>query len=167
MLSDITYDEMLETSKELEAKIQQLLAQQNGGSAIGTGTHSWPLPSSYKRISSDYGMRWHPTKHVYKLHTGIDLPAPKGTTIYASDSGTVILSQYYGSYGYCVIINHGNGIQTLYGHMSKLGCKVGDVVAKGQTIGYVGTTGASTGNHLHYEVRKNGSCVNPWGYVSK
>ena len=164
-----TYDEMLQTAQEVEQKIKDILAQQGGGSSgtTGSGIFMWPLPSQYKTVSSNYGMRWHPTKHVYKMHTGIDLPAPAGTPIYAADSGTVIMAQYYGSYGNCVIINHGNGTQTLYGHQSRIAVSNGASVSKGQIIGYVGTTGASTGNHLHFEVRVNGSYVSPWGYVSK
>ena len=79
----------------------------------------------------------------------------------------MILARYYGSYGNCVIIDHGNNIATLYAHQSKLGTSVGASVSKGDVIGYVGSTGNSTGNHLHFEVRKNGSHVSPWNYVSK
>lgn len=190
------YDSMLADSNKLNKEIQTLIAKQkqqaaqnnknnstnngnsgngnsgNGNSssgnyATGTGKYMWPLPSSYKNITSNYGMRMHPTKHVYKMHTGIDISAPAGTSIYAADSGTVILARYYGSYGNTVIIDHGGNVVTLYAHMSSIGVSVGQSVARGQTIGRVGTTGASTGNHLHFEVRVGGSCVSPWGYVSK
>jgi murein DD-endopeptidase MepM/ murein hydrolase activator NlpD len=181
------YDAMLADSNALESEINSLIAKQkaeaaaqaqqnasnNGGGSsggnyqTGSGTYSWPLPSSYKTITSDYGMRMHPTKHVYKMHTGIDISAPGGTSIYAADSGTVILARYYGSYGNCVIVDHGNNVVTLYAHMSSIGVSTGQSVSRGQTIGYVGSTGASTGNHLHFEVRVGGSCVSPWGYVSK
>lgn len=184
------YDSMLADSNKLNKEIQTLIAKQkqqqaaqsnknnstnngnNGNSgndnyATGTGKYMWPLPSGYKNITSNYGMRMHPTKHVYKMHTGIDISAPGGTPIYAADSGTVILARYYGSYGNTVIIDHGGNVVTLYAHMSSIGASVGQSVARGQTIGRVGTTGASTGNHLHFEVRVGGSCVSPWGYVSK
>ena len=182
------YDAMLADSKALTSEINSLIAKQkaeaakraqqqansgssgssgssSGGYQTGTGSYGWPLPSGYRTITSPYGMRMHPTKHVYKMHTGIDISAPGGTSIYAADSGTVILARYYGSYGNCVIIDHGNNVVTLYGHMSRLGVSAGQSVSRGQTIGYVGSTGASTGNHLHFEVRVGGSCVSPWGYV--
>ena len=171
------YDAMLADSNKLNKEIKNLIAAQKqqaaqnngggGGYVTGTGKYMWPLPSGYKNITSNYGMRMHPTKHVYKMHTGIDISAPGGTSIYAADSGTVILARYYGSYGNTVIIDHGNNVVTLYAHMSSIGTSVGKSVSRGQTIGRVGTTGASTGNHLHFEVRVGGSCVSPWGYVSR
>lgn len=179
------YDAMLADSNKLNSEINALIAQQKAAAAkaaaaakknqssgssggsyqTGTGSYQWPLPSGYRTITSPYGMRMHPTKHVYKMHTGIDISAPNGTSIYAADSGTVILARYYGSYGNCVIIDHGNNVVTLYGHMSSIGVSAGQSVSRGQTIGRVGSTGASTGNHLHFEVRVGGSCVSPWGYV--
>lgn len=184
------YDAMLADSNQLNKDINALIAKQkqqaaannkpSGGSSsgggsssssgggnyqTGTGSYGWPLPSGYRNITSNYGMRFHPTKHVYKMHTGIDISAPGGTSIYAADSGTVILARYYGSYGNTVIIDHGNNVVTLYAHMSSIGVGVGQSVQRGQTIGRVGSTGASTGNHLHFEVRVGGSHVSPWGYV--
>lgn len=148
-------------SKELAALIRAATAPP---AKVGSGIYAWPL-RGYSSISSDYG--WRTLRGKRNLHTGIDMPAPKGTPIYACDSGEVILARWYGSYGYCVIINHGNNMSTLYAHQSKLGCKVGDSVETGQVIGYVGSTGNSTGNHLHLEVRVKGEHTSPWNYVSK
>lgn len=150
--------------KESAALTKLIQSMQTSGGGTGTGIMAWPL-RGYSNVSSNYGYRT--LRGKSNLHTGIDLPAPKGTPIYAADSGKVILARYYGSYGNCVIIDHGNNIATLYAHQSKLGTSVGTSVSKGDVIGYVGTTGNSTGNHLHFEVRKNGSHVSPWNYVSK
>ncbi len=150
-------------SENIAKMIRQIEAAKNGG-GVGTGVMAWPL-RGYSSISSNYGYRT--LRGKSNLHTGIDIPAPPGTPIYAADSGEVILARYYGSYGNCVIISHGNNLATLYAHQSKLGTSVGATVQKGDVIGYVGTTGNSTGNHLHFEVRKNGSHVSPWNYVSK
>ncbi|MBQ3179892.1 MAG: M23 family metallopeptidase, partial [Firmicutes bacterium] len=148
-------------SEELAALIRAATAPTD---KVGSGIYAWPL-RGYSNVSSDYG--WRTLRGKRNLHTGIDMPAPKGTPIYACDSGEVILARWYGSYGYCVIINHGNNMSTLYAHQSKLGCSVGDSVDQGDVIGYVGSTGNSTGNHLHLEVRKNGNHTSPWNYVSK
>ncbi|MBQ3199948.1 MAG: peptidoglycan DD-metalloendopeptidase family protein [Firmicutes bacterium] len=148
-------------SKEIEALIRSMQSTDGG---VGSGIYAWPL-RGYTSVSSDYG--WRTLRGKRNLHTGIDMPAPRGTPIYSVDSGKVILARWYGSYGNCVIIDHGNNISSLYAHQSKLGCKVGDTVKQGQVIGYVGSTGNSTGNHLHLEIRKNGSHVSPWNYVSK
>lgn len=148
-------------SEELAALIRAATAPTG---KVGSGIYAWPL-RGYSNVSSDYG--WRTLRGKRNLHTGIDIPAPKGTPIYACDSGEVILARWYGSYGYCVIINHGNNMSTLYAHQSKLGCSVGDSVDQGDVIGYVGSTGNSTGNHLHLEVRKNGNHTSPWNYVSK
>lgn len=128
----------------------------------------WPLAGSYNKLSSLYGNRKHPTTGKYGKHSGIDIPAPSGTPIYAAKSGVVITAEKgtgaYWSYGNYVLIAHSDGTSTLYAHMSKLGCKKGQTVTQGNTIGYVGTTGRSTGNHLHFEIRKNGSRVDPINY---
>lgn len=150
--------------KESAAIAKLIQSMQTSGGGTGTGVMAWPL-RGYSNISSNYGYRT--LRGKSNLHTGIDIPAPSGTSIYAADSGKVILARYYGSYGNCVIIDHGNNIATLYAHQSRLGTSVGASVNKGDVIGYVGTTGNSTGNHLHFEVRKNGSHVSPWNYVSK
>jgi len=157
-------DAMEADAIRLEAEIAEL---QRLSTLVNEGVYSWPLPKKNNYVTSDYEMRTHPTKKVWKMHTGIDLRAAKNTEIYAAASGEVILAQYYGSYGNCVIIDHGDSISTLYGHMNKIACKVGDMVERGEVIGYVGTTGASTGYHLHFEVREKGKHVSPWDYVKK
>ncbi len=131
------------------------------------GKLMWPVSTKYRRISSDFGMRLHPTLKRRLMHTGIDVPAPHGTPIYAATDGRVIHSGWLGSYGYAIIVDHGGGIMTLYGHCSSLVSKKDDYVKRGQTIAKVGTTGRSTGNHVHFEVRKNGEYVDPKPYVMK
>lgn len=125
-------------------------------------------PVGYARISSPFGYRTHPVTHeVGKLHTGVDFAVPQGTSIHAADSGTVVLAQWYSGYGYCVIIDHGGGVWTLYGHIREGGIRVkeGERVERGQTIAESGSTGRSTGPHLHFEVRINGKPVNPMPYL--
>ncbi len=121
-----------------------------------TGTFRWPTSGT---ISSKFGTRWG------RAHTGIDIAAPYGTSIVASDGGTVTYAGYKGSYGNLVIIDHGNGYQTYYGHCSSILVSVGTKVAKGQTIAKVGATGNATGNHCHFEIRVNGTAVNPLNYL--
>lgn len=132
----------------------------------GSGQFMWPVPSS-SHISSPYGYRIHPIYGTKKLHAGMDIAAPSGSTIVAADSGTVILASYgyNGGYGNYVIISHGNGYTTRYAHCSSLSVSVGQQVSKGQKIASVGSTGASTGPHCHFEIRINGSTVNPANYV--
>ncbi|MGI6668409.1 MAG: murein hydrolase activator EnvC family protein [Acetivibrionales bacterium] len=159
-------DAQIAESKRLESVIKNLSTRKKyvGGSMV------WPVPSSYT-ITSYYGMRKHPILRKYKMHTGIDIAASKGASIVAANSGTVIMSHYdkSGGYGNMVVIDHGDGITTLYAHASKLLVKVGDEVKAGQTIAKVGSTGLSTGNHLHFEVRVNGVTKNPLssGWLSK
>ena len=136
----------------------------NPQAAVGaSGTMMWPAVG--RGISSPFGYRIHPIYHTQKMHTGVDINVAYGTPVYAADGGTVILSGWNGGYGNCIVINHGNGITTLYGHMSSLVAGVGQSVSKGQVIGYVGSTGASTGPHLHWEVAVNGQRVNPLNYA--
>ena len=152
---------------EIEAAIKKAQTQQttsNAGSKVGTGQFIWPLPGCYK-ISSGYGTRWG------RLHAGIDIISASegvlGKPIVAADSGTVILSKYYSGYGNCIMIDHGNGYVTLYGHMRYLSSYgVGATVNKGTVIGYVGATGNVTGPHLHFEIRKNGATTNPLNYYN-
>ncbi|MBE5821215.1 MAG: peptidase M23 [Clostridiales bacterium] len=155
-------DKLLAESNALEAQIRAL---QGTGSYAG-GVMAWPLPG-YTKITSQYGMRMHPTLHVYKMHTGVDIAGAgcNGKSIVAANSGKVITATFSSGYGNYVIIDHGGGITTLYAHASKLLVKKGDTVTRGQTIAKVGTTGYSTGPHLHFEVRKNGSTVNPLSYI--
>ncbi len=128
----------------------------------------WPLPGSYNTISSLAGGRIHPVTGKPSNHAGIDIPAPSGTNIYAAKSGVVIhAAKGTGSswsYGNYVIVSHSDGTSTLYGHMSRIGCKQGQTVKQGDVIGYVGTTGRSTGNHLHFEVRVGSTRKDPVNY---
>ncbi len=140
-------------------------AQKENVSTVATGSMKWPLPGHYN-ITSDYKMRTNPVTGVYGQHTGIDISAPKGTSIVAAGAGTVVSAGWNKAYGWRIIISHGGGIQTLYAHMTSFAVSEGDYVNAGDTIGYVGSTGNSTGNHLHFSVLVNGSYVSPWGYVS-
>lgn len=151
------YDKLNDYAKEIESKIVKL--QRNTGPYSG-GTMSWPVPG-YSRISSPYGYRIHPVFKTKKLHTGIDIPAPTGTSITAASGGTVIYSGSLGGYGKTIMLDHGGGIVTLYGHNSSLVVKEGQEVKKGDTIAKAGSTGVSTGPHCHFEVRKNGAYVDP------
>lgn len=125
-----------------------------------TGTYIVPFNGT---ISSRFG--WRVFRGKYDYHTGIDFAGRSGSLIVASDGGTVTRAGWYGAYGYCVIINHGKGVQTLYGHCSKLLVKVGQKVAQGEAIARVGSTGRSTGPHVHFEIRVNGKAVNPSKYL--
>ncbi len=124
----------------------------------------FPCPEGL-RITSPFGWRIHPVYKTEKFHKGIDISAYTGVDIIAVLSGTVITAQWNDSYGYYVVVYHGNGLSTLYAHSSKLIVKVGDYVERGQTIALVGSTGVSTGSHLHFEVRVNGDPVNPIDYL--
>ena len=128
------------------------------------GNFAWPVPGVGK-ITSKYGYRIHPVYKTQKFHNGIDIGAGYGINIVASADGVVTLSTTNGGYGKCVIINHGSGITTLYGHCSSLLVSKGDKVTKGQVIGKIGSTGVSTGPHLHFEVRVNGATRDPLSYV--
>jgi murein DD-endopeptidase MepM/ murein hydrolase activator NlpD len=156
-------DAALQESYALSQIIRNL--QSSGGSYNG-GKMLWPAPSC-KTITSPYGMRFHPVLHVYKMHTGIDIGARYGASIVAAKKGTVIQAGWNGAYGYSVIIDHGGQVSTLYGHCSQLLVHKGQNVSTGQTIAKVGSTGYSTGAHLHFEVRKNGNVTNPLDWVSR
>ncbi len=157
--------------EELERQEDQLLAESaqltgvivgSSGSGVGTGHLMWPVQGT---LSSPFGWRIHPILGYRKFHTGIDIGVGYGTPIHAADSGTVIYATWMGGYGNVVIIDHGRGISTLYAHQSRLAVGNGTRVARGQVIGYIGSTGLSTGPHLHFEVRLNGNPVDPLGYL--
>lgn len=133
----------------------------SGGSSVGTGNLVWPSYCTY--ITSRQGPRVHPITGEYKNHGGTDIGASYGSAIYAADSGKVVSSSdgWNGGWGNYVMIDHGNGMQTLYAHMSSRAVSVGQTVKRGQTIGYVGSTGMSTGPHLHFEMYVNGSRIDP------
>ncbi|CAM5197833.1 Murein DD-endopeptidase MepM/ murein hydrolase activator NlpD OS=Ureibacillus acetophenoni OX=614649 GN=SAMN05877842_105181 PE=4 SV=1 [Ureibacillus acetophenoni] len=125
-------------------------------SSRGTGDFSWPAVGGY--ISSGMGSRWG------SYHRGLDIAGPSNYNIKAADNGVVTAAGWDGSYGYRIIINHNNGYKTLYAHLSRIDVKVGQTVPKGSVIGIMGSTGNSTGTHLHFEIHKNGSLVNPLSY---
>lgn len=132
-----------------------------GGSTVtGTGSWGWPCPGC-TYVTSRAGNRWHPIFQEWRYHSGMDIGASYGSAIVASDSGTVILAEVNGGYGNCIMIDHGNGYYTLYGHLSGYAVSYGQAVSKGQTIGYVGDTGWATGPHLHFEIRKGSTCLDP------
>ena len=126
----------------------------------------FPLPAGSASVSSPYGYRTHPIYGYYSLHSGVDLTAPGGTPIYAVASGTVTFADYSSVNGYYVSIAHGNGFGSMYAHMTNYIVASGDYVTQGQTIGYVGSTGWSTGAHLHMELLSGGATVNPMDYIS-
>lgn len=151
------YDEHIQEAKKYESKIAQM--QRVNGPYSG-GKMGWPVPG-HSSISSYFGYRIHPIYKVKKLHTGLDIPAPLGTNVVAAADGEVIYSGTLGTYGKAVIIDHGGGIVTLYGHNSYLVVSEGDKVSRGDVIAKVGNTGVSTGPHCHFEVRENGVYVDP------
>ncbi len=161
--AEAAFAAMEAASNDIAAQIRKI-QEASKDKGVFNGVFKWPLPG-HSRITSDYGMRFHPTLKQNKLHTGVDIGAPNGTTIIAAESGTVIFSGWNNAYGQMVIIDHGGGISSLYAHMSKIAVSDGKAVSQGATVGYVGSTGWSTGNHLHFEVRVNGSPVNPWTYL--
>lgn len=155
-------DELDEESLRIADQLRKL-----GGDssiALGTGQFTWPAPG-YKRITSPFGNRRHPILKTNRFHSGVDIGAPMSSAVVAADSGTVIETAWRGAYGNVVMINHGNGKVTLYAHLSKFVVKAGDFVKKGQTVARSGSTGWSTGPHLHFEIRINGNPVNPLNYV--
>ena len=149
---------------QLEKTIEEEVKSKLKSEDIEFITGIWPL-NDYKNISSGYGYRIHPIFNTKKMHTGIDIPAPTGTPAVAIDSGKVIFSGTKGGYGNTVMIQHDDGKVTLYGHNSKLAVSVGQRVEKGQVVSKIGSTGNSTGPHLHFEVRINGKHVNPVPYI--
>lgn len=164
---DSEVSKLLELRGKLETEIQviqaELAASATGGDYKG-GKMAWPV-IGYYTISSFFGNRIDPISGVASYHKGMDIPAPEGTPVIAANSGIVLRSEYNPSYGNLVVIDHGGGILTYYAHNSKLIAKVGQNVVKGETISEVGTTGYSTGNHLHFEVQVNGTFVDPLDYL--
>ncbi len=163
------YEEQLAKEAALEADIQEMIAelerQEAANSIVSTGTYIWPLPGYSP--GSAYGWRIHPIWGDRRFHAGEDIGAPMGTPILAADSGLVTVIPDNGNgYGNYIMINHGGGRVTLYAHMSGFAVSNGATVTQGQTIGYVGSTGNSTGPHLHFEVRVNGATTDPKSYFS-
>ena len=159
-----------ETIKQYEAELDSVEAQIDfitsgiTGSDYSGGLFAWPAPG-YKTITSPYGTRLDPFLKVYRTHSGIDIGAPKGSYAIAANSGTVVEARELGAYGNAIIIDHGGGYATLYGHGSELLVSAGQKVQRGEAIMKVGSTGRSTGPHLHFEVRINGKTANPFDYL--
>ena len=159
---------MLKERQAARAAAAAAAAQSSGGQGAsdnwvqGTGQLGWPVSGE---ITSPYGYRVHPIWGTTIYHSGIDIGVDEGTPVHAADGGVVVWSGWMGGYGYAVVIDHGNGLSTLYGHNSELAVDEGQSVAKGQVISYAGSTGNSTGPHVHFEVRANGDPVDPMGYL--
>ena len=151
---------------ELQSEIKAALAATSNSAVVDTGEFRWPLSGKFNNITSEFGYRTHPVTGVYKLHTGVDIASSgiSGTAIYAAKGGTVIKAGYNRGYGNYVVIDHGGGYATLYGHASVLNVTAGQVVTKGDVIGKVGSSGYSTGPHLHFEIIKNSEYTNPLDY---
>lgn len=148
--------------KELEEYLAEL--QRKNQEKMESGDWLWPISlNDYQRCSSGFG--WRLLYGVWDYHRGWDLAAYRGTPIYASKGGKVVIAQYHNSYGNYIVIDHGDGVSTVYAHCSKLNVSKGDTVKKGDKIGEVGTTGNSTGNHLHFEFRLNGKYIDPFTYI--
>lgn len=130
------------------------------------GAFCWPAPS-YTKVSSEFGNRTHPVLGINLFHNGVDLAAPGGSNILAAYDGVVVSASYTSAMGNYVMIDHGDGLYTVYMHASKLNVSQGQEVKRGDVIALVGSTGRSTGNHLHFSVRKNGEYVSPWNYISR
>lgn len=150
---------------EIENEIKKLALVASFGEEYKGGPMQWPIYGHY-RITSNYGMRTHPITGVYKLHTGVDISASVGDDFTAMANGIVVKAGYNSAYGNMVVIDHGGGVQTLYAHGSQIIVQLGQEVNAGDVVLKVGSTGYSTGPHAHFEVRVNGSPVNPLDHVS-
>ncbi len=168
------YEEEIKAQEEEIASLETMIAEEkkkilaNSGVVItyDGGTFKFPL-ATYTRISDEYGDRIHPTLGIPQFHNGVDFAAPKGTAIYAAYDGVVVAATYSASMGNYVMIDHGDSLYTIYMHASALYVSKDDVVVRGETIAAVGSTGRSTGNHLHFSVRRNGAYVSPWEYLKQ
>ena len=166
------YEEMIAQENAEIAALEKAVAEEkarleaeNAQARIyNGGMFTWPCPG-YKRISDEYGNRIHPILGTQQFHNGVDMSAPSGTAILAAYDGDVIAAAYSGSMGNYIMIDHGSGLYTIYMHCSALYVSKGQAVTKGQNIAAVGSTGRSTGPHLHFSVRLNGSYVSPWNYL--
>ena len=138
----------------------------SGGGSSSGGSSKWLVPCAYTMVTSRFGGRDAPTAGASTYHEGVDLGAPEGTPIYASRTGTVTTASYGSAAGYYVKLNHGDGFSSIYMHMTRYTVRSGQAVSAGQVIGYVGSTGVSTGPHLHFGISYNGSYVNPANYVN-
>lgn len=163
-----TLEKILAQEQADAAAIQRLIIAESVGTGKDyqnvKGKYMWPVPSCLW-ISSDYGYRIHPVYGIRRFHAGIDIPGSMGAKIVAPGNGVVILARSFGGYGNCIIIDMGGGVTMVFGHLSRYAVSQGDIVVMGQVIGYIGSTGVSTGPHLHFEVRVNGSPVDPNGWT--
>lgn len=160
---DLTAEQKAEIAKAEAAKSSGG-SSSGGGSVVATGIFIWPSVSN--KVTSSYGGRIHPITGIATNHAGIDIGASYGSSVYAAASGVVVQAGWNGGYGNYILVNHGNGYMTAYAHMSQLKVSSGDTVVQGQVIGLVGSTGTSTGNHLHFEVYVGSSRTDPLNYFS-
>lgn len=156
--------ELMAASDKVYEIITNMEKSQDFVSTYTGGFLEWPVEGRYY-VSSDYNVRTSPVTNKSEFHSGLDIPAPEGYEIEAAEGGVITSAGWIDGYGKTIIINHGNGLSTLYGHNSKMLVADGDTVERGQVIALCGSTGNATGNHLHFEVRENGEHVNPWGYL--
>jgi len=164
------YEQMIKANDKRDKEVQKLIEEaKNPATVYYTGGKlNWPVPSktpSSSSLSSGFVNRKSPITGKWEKHTGYDIPAPYGAAIVAAEAGTVMYSGWMNGYGNTIMINHGGGIVTLYAHNSSLGVSKGTVVKRGQQIAKCGSTGWSTGNHCHFEVRVNGTAVSPEPYL--
>lgn len=177
------YESMIEESEQMQEDLMQEIANKKeeyqdakdreqasspviGGTTTTVGGIKWTVPCSYWRVSSPFGYRWHPLSGKWKMHNGVDLTGPEGTPIVATRSGYVTTAAYQaGGAGNYVSLSHGDGFGSIYMHMTHYVVKYGQYVEAGQIIGYMGTTGGSTGVHLHFGISYNGVYVNPAEYI--
>lgn len=167
-------DEELESliaQREEERRQQQVVSSGNassgytGGTVVSSGNWGWPVSCTY--ITSCVGYRYHPVSGIWKYHSGMDIGSAHGDSVWATEAGTVCCAGVKGGYGNCVMIDHGNGYYSLYGHLSSIAVSLNQTVSKGSVIGYVGSTGVSTGPHLHFEFRdSSGSSIDFMGWFS-
>lgn len=162
--SERMYEEIMAASKEVANMIRrsQMSSAGYSGAPAGAGGMIWPISGP---ITSEFGWRTHPIFGTARFHSGLDIGGDYGMPIYAAASGTVIYAGWISGYGNAVIIDHGGGVTTLYGHNDSLNVSEGENVAQGQVIAMCGSTGNSTGPHCHFEVRENGEPVSPYGYL--
>ena len=161
----VTYRDDTATSTEIvkEEITEEAVAKIIEVGTVNPPTYIWPC---YGTISSYFGSRTSPTAGASSNHKGIDIAVSTGTSVMATSGGTVTVAGWQSGYGYVVYIDHGNGVVSRYGHLSKILVSVGDTVSQGEVIARSGNTGNSTGPHLHFEIRVNGTAVNPLNYLS-
>lgn len=167
------YDEIVRANEEADKEVAALIAKETAGVGgtvyyTGSGNLGWPVPSkaaSSSSLSSGFVNRTNPVTGKYESHSGFDIPASYGAAIVAAETGKVIYSGWMNGYGNTIVIDHGGGLSTLYAHNSSLSVAKGATVNRGQTVALCGSTGMSTGNHVHFSVLVNGSYVNPESYL--